>query len=285
MPARVAKARGVSLWLLLWAESLAYAGPYEGVRIDQGPTQGILWVKAPPQEPVRGVVVVIPGAQMTASRYTWLSEALVSDGYAAIVIEAGLQWIRPPGAPDRQLPARYVTIPHALAAVDYAQHRWPDAASRHLIGIGHSLGGAVLLELLDPTEAARNPNTRAPGGFTGVAIFDAAIVMGTSLQSQVGSMELPYRSETRTLTHPARTRVLLIAGEHDGMARPDLMMKTAARYSPPIELTKISGANHLGWSPGLGPMDRPDLDGKATVAQEVQIRRTLEKIRQFLRRQ
>lgn len=269
------------LALLAGMASMARAAPYEAIRLDQGATQGVLWVKVPAQEP-KGVVVIVPGAQMVADRYTWLSEGLVADGYASVLIEPALQWITLPGQPGRELPARYVTIPHALEAVAYATRRWPEATARRFAAVGHSLGAAVLLELLDPAEAARNPNTNAPQGFPGISSFDLAVILGTSLQSTLRSMTLPYRSDTRPLSRPVRTRLLFVAASNDGMAPPDVMRKTAARYAPPVDLEVIPGGNHLGWSPGRGPLDRADLDGQATISQEEQDRRTLDVIRRAL---
>jgi len=273
----------VALALALAVPAAAHTQPvaYDAVPIDRPDAQGVLWIKTPPAAP-RGVVVVLPGAQMTADRYTWLSEGLAADGYAVVIAEAALEWRALPAAPDKTFPARYLMIPHALAALDAARARWPAAARANLIAIGHSLGGGIILDMLDPAEAARNPNTRAPAGFAGVDDIAKAVVLGASLQATGSAFTLPYRSDTRALHRPARTKILMIAGEHDGMATPELMRKTAARYTPPLEVRVIAGANHLGWSAGRGPMDRPDLDKPATITDDEQNRRTLEAIRAFL---
>ncbi|MDX2142535.1 MAG: alpha/beta hydrolase [Rhodospirillaceae bacterium] len=263
--------------------SLAHAQPvaYDAAPIDRPDAQGVLWIKAPPAEP-RGVVVVLPGAQMTADRYTWLSEGLAADGFAVVIAEAALEWRTASSAQDKKLPARYAMIPHALAALDQARSRWPAAARANLIAIGHSLGGGVILDMLDSAEAARNPNTKAPKDFTGVTDLDKAVILGASLQASGGAVVLPNRSDTRVLRRPEGTQILMIAGENDGMATPAQMQKTAARYTPPLDVRVVAGANHLGWSAGRGPMDRPDLDKPATITDDEQNRRTLEIIRAFL---
>jgi len=252
------------------------------VRIDRPDAQGILWVKAPAAAP-KGVVVIVPGAQMTAERYTWLAESILQDGYAVVLVEPALEWRTFSSAPNRQVAARYVAIPHALAALDLARARWPDPAKSNLIAVGHSLGAAVILELLDPSEASFNINTKPPPGFQGVDDIDKAVILGTSMQATGGAFTLAHRSDTRPLRRPVATKVLMIAGENDGMARPDLMQKTAARYDPPLTFQIIDGANHLQWSAGRGPMDRQDLDKPATISADEQQRRTLEIIRFFLR--
>jgi hypothetical protein len=269
----------VALFALVAAA--ARAQTYDAVRIDRADAQGILWTKAPAGSP-RGVVVVIPGAQMTADRYTWLGDAQVAEGFAVALIEPAVEWRAFPGNPPKQVPVRYVAIPHALAGLEIARSLWPEAARANLIAIGHSLGAAVLLELLDPAEAARNPNTKAPAGFAGVTDLAAAIILGTSLQPGTGAITLPYRSEDRPLSAPAGTRVLFVAAENDGMAAPALMRKTAARYASPVRFETIAGANHLGWSPGRGPLDRPDLDRPAQIDAAEQGRRTLRLIAGFL---
>ncbi|MDX2142539.1 MAG: hypothetical protein SFV19_04230 [Rhodospirillaceae bacterium] len=218
---------------------------------------------------------------MTADRYTWLSEAAVARGYAAVIVEPALEWLTFPAGSSNLVPARYVTLPHALAALDYARAKWP-GARKNIVAVGHSLGAAIVLELLDPQEAKRNPNNRSPSDFAGVDDLAAAIIIGTSLQAKGGSFELPYRSEDRSLHSPASTRLLFIAGENDGMATPQLMGKTAARYARPPRLEVVPGANHLNWSYGRGPMDRPDLDRPATISADQQIARTLDIMWEFL---
>ena len=131
----------------------------------------------------------------------------------------------------------------------------------------------------------RTPVTRAAARFAAMGYrvgLSAAIILGTSLQSRVLSFTLPHRSDDRPLYHPTNTALMFIGGSMDGMATPELMEKTVRRYQPPVHFTVIEGANHLGWSQGLGPMDRPDLDRPATIPEEEQIARTLNLITNFI---
>lgn len=259
----------------------APADTYEAVRLDGPEARGLLWLKQP-RASARGVVVVLPGSQMTGDRYTWLADHLAARGFAVVLVEASLEWEKSRNGDGSVVPARNATMPHALAALAEARRRWPEAARTQLTLIGHSLGGGVLLDMLDPAEALRSGRTGAAPGFRGVTGIHSAVVLGASLQASLGWVTLAGRSDSGALQRPAGTRLLLIAGEHDRMASPALMRLTASRYRVPPVLKVIDGANHLGWSTGRGAMDRPDLDGRATIPIDEQIRRTLIEIDRFL---
>ncbi len=257
----------------------AVALPYTSERILRDGANGILWWRAPEGNPI-GLAIILPGAQMTADRYRWLGDRLLEAHYAVIIVEPGLEWLHPPGS-DTPIAARYLLIPHALAALDFAKKKWPVAP---VSLIGHSLGGGVALELLDPLEASRNPYTKAPKGFEGVMGLRDVVVIGSSLQATGGAFTLPYRSDERPLSRPPGTQMLFVAATEDKMAPPALMRATASRYSPTVRVADIAGANHLQWSSGRGMADRPDFDGVATISEAAQQCRTAEQIINFLQR-
>lgn len=265
--------------LLALASAATRAQSYNAAPIERDETRGILWWKEA-ESPMQGVVVLVPGAQMTGDRYTWLLEALVHEGFSVVLPEAALEWITPPGT-ESPLPARYVRMPHALAALDFARAQWPSYANEIAL-VGHSLGGAIVLEMLDPAEASHNPRTNAPEDFAGVSGIAAAVILGTSLQSTTSFMTLPHRSDSRPLHAPGATRLLFLAAENDAMATPALMRKTAARYDVPVEFRILPGGNHLNWSEGLGMMDRPDFDGEASISEQRQLEESARIVLDFL---
>lgn len=221
-------------------------------------------------------VLVLPGAQIRAERYLWIIDGL---GDATVAILDPPEVMRTtPFSPDTPVPTRFASLAQLIAAHVALSSLAPGA--RRAI-IGHSHGGAVLLEALDGAEARRNPLSGASDDFAGLAGVDVAITLGAHLQAEAMSITIPWRDSGRSLC-AVGARVTLLSAEQDRMATPDVVAATAARYGRAARHASIAGANHLNWATGAGPFDRPDLDGVATIPPAEQQARTLDLIRAAL---
>jgi alpha-beta hydrolase superfamily lysophospholipase len=223
-------------------------------------------------EQAQGTVVIGPGAGCDAERYFWLAQALTGEGLACFVIEPPQMPVRTPIAPDIEKLMRLVTLSEADHALQFAANHYPGLPR---FAIGHSLGGAVLLEGLDPDEAGHNPRNGGYVASTSFADLSGVVILGAQLQAEAMGIPLPTRSNDRPLAKPAATRLLFIAGERDHIAPPNQMMATASRYGENgAELVVLEGANHLFWAAGHGVHDRPDLDGKSELDPALQRAKT-----------
>lgn len=221
-------------------------------------------------------VLILPGAQIRAERYLWIAEGL-ADATVAILDPPEVMRTTP-FSPDRPVPTRFASLGQLIAA--HAALAGLAQPARRAI-IGHSHGGAVLLEALDGAEARRNPMSAAPQGFAGLSGVDVAITLGAHLQAEAMSFTIPWRDSSRPL-RAVGARLALVSAEHDRMATPYIVAATAARYGGAARYHSVAGANHLRWATGTGPFDRPDLDGAATIAPVEQQTRTLDIIRAAL---
>lgn len=242
-----------------------------------------LWLTAHP----RALAIILPGANCAADRYGWLVSGLTAEGICCAVPLVRAEQIQLPssgtscgqeGKPQVRS-MQLVSLADMLSAIAVLQARWPGLP---LIAAGHSLGGSVILEALDPNEAAHNPRTCMPLGFAGLQGLRLGLVLGASLQPWLGTMELPYRSEDRPLACPSGTRLQFIAAQNDRLATPQAMARTAARYAQPPTLEVIAGGNHWGWVEGHEPGDGNALDGIASISGEEQQRATLLCVRRAL---
>lgn len=160
-----------------------------------------------------------------------------------------------------------VTIPDLVGVLEYGRSTWPGLP---IMVVGHSLGGSILLESLDPVEGHRNPRNDMPDNFTAITDINLAVVLGASLQPEMAHFRLPHREEDTVLNKPDQTELEFIAAEFDGIATPKLMTKTAQRYSEPPPVTTIPGGNHWGWVNGVEAGDGTALDGAATISKSEQ---------------
>ena len=174
---------------------------------------------------------------------------------------------------------RYVSLQQLMVAFSTALDK---VAGSRVVLLGHSLGGSVVLEALDPEEARRNPGH---GNVPDCSALDkclAAITMGTTLQPAVMGTEMAWRREHEPLSRTGNLPLLMLAGEDDGLAPPDLVRKTFDRYSPPKQMEVLAGANHFGWTTGKGDLDRQDLDGIAVQPRAAQQAATIGLISGFV---
>ena len=264
--------------LLLWF-SPAQA-QVEAHRLPAEDAPGVLWIYEPDQD-VSDVVLVMPGAQIAADRYMWLERGLSRPSRAVVLVEADRTWRPVPGRETLQ-PARLATIRHLIAAMDAIEKKWPEVPGSNITLIGHSLGGSVILEALDGESARRNPWAPPPADFDRLLDVGRVVILGASLQSTVGDISISYRTDTGALSAPATTQLLFIAAEHDLIGTPEAMRLTAKRYAADIMFEVIEGGNHLAWGSGTGILDRPDMDGIATISEDRQLQETVQLISSFL---
>ena len=181
--------------------------------------------------------------------------------------------------PAVKVTGRYVSLQQLMTAFGAALD---NVAGSRVVLLGHSLGGSVILEALDPEEAQRNPGSGDVPDCTALGKCLAAITMGATLQPAVMGTVMAWRREHEPLSRAGNLPLLMLAGEDDGLAPPDLVQKTFNRYSPPKRLEVLAGSNHFGWTIGNGDFDRQDLDGVATRSRAVQQAATIGLISEFV---
>ena len=239
----------------------------------------IVWVKPTESASPLITTIVLPGANCRAERYLWLARALVEQGWYCLLID-------PPETerlsllnPAVNVTGQYVSLHHLMTAFTTARD---EVADTQVVLLGHSLGGTVILEALDPAEAQRNPNSGDVPDCSALRGCLAAITMGATLQPNVMGTEMEWRRENESLTKAGNLPLLMLAGEDDGLAPPQLVQKTFNRYSPPKQLEVLARSNHFGWTTGNGDFDRQDLDGIVTQSRAHQQAATINVIKEFV---
>lgn len=194
----------------------------------------------------RAVAIVLPGARCRAQHYTWIADALLPVGVAVCIVDP----------PERNRPALSATLPATrgrfVSADDlHAAIRWIHGQDDGLplVLIGHSLGGVVLLEQLDPAEGRRNPLNRASPQEDVIAWGAVTVIatLGSALERAVGSLEFPWRSSDSVLSRPRHVELLMFAGSRDAIVPPAAVAQTARRFTPSGTLIEVPGATHFGW--------------------------------------
>jgi pimeloyl-ACP methyl ester carboxylesterase len=224
----------------------------------------------------RGYAVILPGANCSARRYAWLSDGLAEVGISNLTPVIGVKAF---GVGEAKRRMRLLSLASAVDTIRLARGL---AERLPLIVVGHSLGGALLLEMLDPDEAARNPANGNAGRIEPIPDIAVGIVIGASLQPMVANIALPYRRESVPLHCPEKTTLHFVAAQHDAIANPALMQATALRYRQAPKVDVVAGGNHWGWASGRRPGDGVALDGVATIGEAEQQQHTLALIRSYL---
>lgn len=222
----------------------------------------------PPKERRRAVrILILPGANCNARRYRWLAEPLAREGAAVFVPDAPVLEHPTPNDPTVRREAAYITIDQmikTLAMPWEGEDKAQDEKSLTFV-IGHSLGGSILLEYLDPAQAMADPRSGVGAGYTPPVEIDGGVVLGATLQADVMGTTIPWRQNDSALHKPVGLLILFIAGEADGLASPNKVQSTVGRYQPPTAFVMQKGANHFGWVEGQGELDMTNLDGKADL--------------------
>lgn len=242
--------------------------------IDRSDDPFRVMVFAPPAGQSRAVrVIILPGANCAAARYRWLAEPLAEQGATVFIPDPPL--LEHPSPKDHQVKteAAYVTIDQLIRTMDMP---WDGEGANGLtFVVGHSLGGAILMEYLDPAQAMMDPRSGVGAGYTPPVDIHGGLVIGASLQAEVGAFSIPWRQNDTPLSKPAGLPFLFVCGDADGIATPDTVTATMHRYDAPVAMVTQAGANHFGWTLGAGDMDLRDLDGKAELSPEAQRENTL----------
>lgn len=224
-------------------------------------------------------VVILPGANCAAERYRWLAGALAEEGATVLIPDPPpLEHASPLGPPARTR-AALVSVDQMIRTLAIPSNG--HARDTLTFAVGHSLGGTVILEYLDPVQATGNPRSGVGAGYRPPTLLDGVVIAGASMQTEVMGFTLPWRQNHTRLVRPDGLPVLFIAGEHDRLVPPHQVSATVARYDPPTALVVQRGANHFGWTDGEGALDRHDLDGAATLSPEDQKAATLRLTRAF----
>lgn len=224
-------------------------------------------------------VVILPGANCAAERYRWLAGALAEEGATVLIPDPPPLEHASPLGPSARTRAALVSVDQmirtlAIPSIGHAQDTLTFA-------VGHSLGGTVILEYLDPAQSSGNPRSGVHAGYRPPTPLDGVVIAGASMQTEVMGFTLPWRQNDTRLVRPDGLPVLFIAGEHDRLVPPHQVSATVARYDPPTALVVQRGANDFGWTDGEGALDRHDLDGAATLSPEDQKAGTLRLTRTF----
>lgn len=230
----------------------------------------------PPKDRRRAVrIVILPGANCNARRYRWLAEPLAGEGATVFIPDAPILEHPTPDDPTVRREAAYITIDQMIKTLampwddDGAQGGAKGGNSLTFV-IGHSLGGSILLEYLDPAQAMADPRSGVGAGYTPPVEIDGGVVLGATLQADVMGTTIPWRQNDSALNKPAKLPILFVAGEADGLASPNKVQSTVGRYQPPTAFVMQKGANHFGWVEGQGELDMTNLDGKADLAPAAQ---------------
>ena len=224
---------------------------------------------APPERRNRSVrVIVLPGANCDAVRYRWLGDSLSAGGATVLIPDPPLLEHPSPRNPREKTEAAYVTVDQLIKtlAMPWAE----DQAEGLTFVIGHSLGGSILLEYLDPAQAMADPRSGVGAGYKPPVAIQGGIVVGASMQADVMGTTIPWRSNDSALHKPAKLPLLFVAGERDGLATPISVAATVRRYTAPTALAVQKGANHFGWADGVGERDLRSLDNAASLAPDEQ---------------
>ena len=218
-------------------------------------------------------VLIMPGVNCAAERYRWLAGPLAEEGATVLIPDPPPLEHASPLGPSVRTRATIVSVDQMIRTLAIPSNG--HAHDTLTFAVGHSLGGTVILEYLDPAQAAGNPRSGVDAGYRPPTPLDGAVVLGASMQTEVMGFTLPWRQNDTQLFRPDGLPVLFIAGEHDRLVPPHQVSATVARYDPPTALVVQRGANHFGWTDGEGVLDRHDLDGAATLSPEDQKAGTL----------
>ena len=218
-------------------------------------------------------VLILPGVNCSAKQYRWLAGPLAEEGATVLIPDPPPLEHASPLGPSVRTRAAIVSVDQmirtlAIPSNGHAQHTLTFA-------VGHSLGGTVILEYLDPAQAAGNPRSGVDAGYRPPTPLDGVVVLGASMQTEVMGFTLPWRQNDTRLVKPDGLPVLFIAAEHDRLVLPDHVSATVARYDPPTARVLQRGANHFGWVADPGALDGHVLDGAATLSPEDQKAATL----------
>lgn len=199
-----------------------------------------------------GTALILPGANCRAAKYDWLADGLSDYNFAVCIIDPPLRMRPRLSEVLGEAKGHFVTPPMLRNALQYITDRWID---RPLILIGHSLGGAVLLESLDPQEACRHPQQSDWGALVQYPPnLHAVITLGSALGTHVGTLQFPWRSNG-PLSRQSDIVVDLIAGDADTLVPAHAVRQTARRFTPPADFFQITGATHFGWTyPSAAPI-------------------------------
>lgn len=218
-------------------------------------------------------VLILPGANCSAERYRWLAVPLAEKGATVLIPDPPPLEHASPLGPSARTRAALVSVDQMIRTLAIPSNS--HAQDTLTFAVGHSLGGTVILEYLDPAQASGNPRSGVDAGYRPPTPLDGVVIAGASMQTEVMGFTLPWRQDDTRLFRPDGLPVLFIAGEHDKLVPPYQVSATVARYEPPTALVVQRGANHFGWTGGAGALDRHDLDGEATLSPEDQKAATL----------
>lgn len=223
----------------------------------------------PPKGRNRAVrILILPGANCNARRYRWLAEPLAGEGATVFVPDAPVLDHPIPNDPTVRREAAYITIDQMIKTLAMP---WDDDDGNGLtFVIGHSLGGSILMEYLDPAQAMADPRSGVGAGYKPPVEIDGGVVLGATMQADVMGTNIPWRQNDSALNKPAKFPLLFVAGEADGLATPNKVQSTVGRYQPPTAFVMQKGANHFGWVEGHGDLDMTNIDGKADLAPAAQ---------------
>lgn len=236
---------------------------------------------SPPAGRGRAVrIIILPGANCDAKRYRWLAEPLAAEGATVLVPDPPLLEHPSPADPATKTQAAYVTIDQMIKTLAMP---WDNENGEGLtFVIGHSLGGSILLEYLDPAQAMSDPRSGVGAGYKPPVEIHGGVVIGATLQADVMGMTISWRQNDTALAKPPKLPLLFLAGETDGIAPPNKVAATVARYKAPTATVVQKGANHFGWTEGEGELDLRALDGKAVLEPSAQKTATIRLIAAFL---
>lgn len=223
----------------------------------------------PPEGRNRAVrILILPGANCNARRYRWLADPLAREGATVFVPDAPVLEHPLPNDPTTRREAAYITIDQMIKTLAMPWNNEEEGGLTFVIG--HSLGGSILMEYLDPAQAMADPRSGVGAGYKPPVEIDGGVVLGATMQADVMGTKIPWRQNDTALSKPDKLPILFIAGETDGLATPNKVQSTVARYQPPTAFVMQKGANHFGWVEGQGELDMTNLDGKAELDPAVQ---------------
>lgn len=226
----------------------------------------------PPEGRSRAVrILILPGANCNARRYRWLAEPLAREGATVFIPDPPVLAHPTPDDPTIKRDASYVSIDQMIKtlAMPWANDSTDDNDGLTFV-IGHSLGGSILMEYLDPAQAMADPRSGVGAGYKPPVKIDGGVVVGATMQADVMGTKIKWRQNDTPLSKPDALPMLFVAGEADGLATPNKVQSTVARYKPPTAFVMQKGANHFGWAEGESDMDLRNLDGKADLDPAVQ---------------
>ncbi|MBJ7263565.1 MAG: alpha/beta fold hydrolase [Burkholderiaceae bacterium] len=220
-----------------WREPPAGTREYD-LRLPGGDTVHAWYWQSP--KPDAPAVLYLHGARWNLNGSAFRMEAWTDMGYSVLAID-----YRGFGKSTPTLPSQRSANEDALAALQELARQQPDPTRRFIYG--HSLGGAIAIDLASRTDAPPFAGMIVESSFTSVGAMLSTMKYGW-VPGVNWLVTQPFDSLTRLAT--LKTPILFIHGTADRVVphtMSDQLYEGALAVAPTLKrLVKIEGASHSG---------------------------------------